>query len=197
MGQVTPNISIYIPSAGETNFDQSFALGMVNIDNHNHSGGPTGGVPIPTAGIEDGSITAAKLNASFYDTGTFTPALSFGGSSVGITYSNQTGKFWKIGAMVFFSVDIVLTSKGAQVGTARVDLSGIGLTPSSTSFTHGTMQGSINTYPAGTTFILGEIVPSSTAMVLAAVGAGNNTALTNTNFGNTDNFTLSGFFWTA
>ena len=69
MGQVTPNISIYIPSAGETNYDASFAAGMVNIDQHDHSGPPNKGVPIATAGIADGSITFNKLNANVVTAG--------------------------------------------------------------------------------------------------------------------------------
>jgi NOL1/NOP2/fmu family ribosome biogenesis protein len=31
MGQVTPNMGIYIPAAGETNYDASFAAGMINV----------------------------------------------------------------------------------------------------------------------------------------------------------------------
>jgi hypothetical protein len=67
MGQTTPNIAIYIPAAGETNYDASFAAGMVNIDQHDHSGGPNKGVPIASAGIADGSITYPKLNANVVD----------------------------------------------------------------------------------------------------------------------------------
>jgi len=70
MGTTTPNISIYIPAAGETNYDASFAAGMVNIDQHDHSGGPNKGVPIATSGIADGSITYNKLNANVADTTT-------------------------------------------------------------------------------------------------------------------------------
>ena len=62
MGVVTPNIGIYIPSAGETNYDAPFSAGMVNIDQHDHTGGPNKGVPIGTGGIADGSVTFAKLN---------------------------------------------------------------------------------------------------------------------------------------
>src|SRR5574338_34789 len=67
MGQTTPNVGIYIPAAGETNYDASFAAGMVNVDQHDHSGGPNKGVPIDTSGIADGSITYQKLNANVAD----------------------------------------------------------------------------------------------------------------------------------
>lgn len=71
MGQITPNISIFIPVPGETNYDSGFASGMFNIDQHDHSGGPTGGVPIPAAGLAAGSVDYTKLatNVADNDTG--------------------------------------------------------------------------------------------------------------------------------
>lgn len=70
MGQVTPNMSIYIPAAGETNYDQSFLSGMINVDQHDHSGPPDNGVPISGAGLADGSVTFSKLNANVADNAT-------------------------------------------------------------------------------------------------------------------------------
>ena len=70
MGQITPNLGIFIPSAGETNYEQSFAAGMMNIDQHDHSGGPNKGVPIQTSGLSDFSVTYDKLNANVVDSST-------------------------------------------------------------------------------------------------------------------------------
>lgn len=67
MGQITPNISIYIPAAGETNYDSSFAAGMINIDQHDHSGPPNKGVPIASSGLAAGAVTYDKLNANVAD----------------------------------------------------------------------------------------------------------------------------------
>lgn len=67
MGTTTPNIGIYLPAAGETGYNQSFDAGMINIDQHDHSGGPNKGVPIPSSGIADFSITYNKLNANVVD----------------------------------------------------------------------------------------------------------------------------------
>jgi len=61
MGQTTPNIGIYVPNAGEDNYDQSFAAGMVNVDQHDHSGSPNKGVPITSSGLSDFSVTYKKL----------------------------------------------------------------------------------------------------------------------------------------
>lgn len=70
MGIVTPNIGIYIPAAGETNYQDSFAAGMVNIDQHDHSGGPNKGVRINSSGLADFSVTYNKLNADVVDAST-------------------------------------------------------------------------------------------------------------------------------
>lgn len=64
MSTVTPNIGIYIPAAGETNYDQAFASGMVNIDQHDHSGGPNKGLAIATEGLGAFSVTFDKLNVN-------------------------------------------------------------------------------------------------------------------------------------
>lgn len=67
MGQVTPYIGIYIPVEGETNYGSSFAAGMMNIDQHDHSGGPNKGVPITNSGLANFSVTYNKLNANVVD----------------------------------------------------------------------------------------------------------------------------------
>ena len=70
MGNTTPNIGVYIPSAGETGYDASFASGMINVDQHDHSGAPNKGVPIASAALADNSVTFSKLDANVADTAT-------------------------------------------------------------------------------------------------------------------------------
>jgi len=65
---------------------------------------------------------------SSYETGTWTPSLNFGGGTTGITYSSQAGSYIKIGDFVQFNINIILTSKGSDTGTAT--LTGLGFTPS-------------------------------------------------------------------
>lgn len=67
MGQFTPNIGLYIPAAGETNYNDSFASGMINLDLHDHSGGPNKGVQITSSGLGDFSVTYNKLAANVAD----------------------------------------------------------------------------------------------------------------------------------
>lgn len=60
---------------------------------------------------------------------TYVPTISFGGASVGVTYSSQIGYYTRVANLVFFSAYILLTSKGSSTGNASILLP---LTPSAT-----------------------------------------------------------------
>jgi hypothetical protein len=56
-----------------------------------------------------------------YEEGTWTPGISFGGASVGVTYDGDNGGYYtKIGNVVTISGYLGLTSKGSSVGTATL-----------------------------------------------------------------------------
>ena len=55
-----------------------------------------------------------------YEEGTFTPAITFGGNAVGLTYSNRYGYYTKIGRMVQFSLRIVISAVGSSTGAVSV-----------------------------------------------------------------------------
>jgi hypothetical protein len=55
-----------------------------------------------------------------YDFGSFTPVLAIGGSTTGITYATQLGRYCRVGGAVNFSIDIALTSKGAATGGVTI-----------------------------------------------------------------------------
>jgi len=62
-----------------------------------------------------GIITADDLSAT-----SFTPTLSIGGSSTGITYTKQTGYAQKTGNFVYFNVEVTLSNKGAETGNVII-----------------------------------------------------------------------------
>lgn len=66
------------------------------------------------------SVTTPVPAGLTYATGTFTPELTFGGATTGITYANRGGVYTKIGDRVFFTLSMQLTSKGSATGAARV-----------------------------------------------------------------------------
>jgi hypothetical protein len=51
---------------------------------------------------------------------TFTPTVTIGGASTGITYSVQRARFTRYGKNLTYEVSIALTSKGALTGTVRI-----------------------------------------------------------------------------
>jgi hypothetical protein len=55
-----------------------------------------------------------------YEENTFTPALKFGGNSVGMTYTTQVGKYTKIGNRILWEIYIQLSNKGTSVGAATI-----------------------------------------------------------------------------
>jgi hypothetical protein len=73
-----------------------------------------------SGGIQFNGDTAAANALDDYEEGTWTMGISFGGASVGVTTSSNTGTYTKIGRKVTVNGIIVLTNKGTSTGVARV-----------------------------------------------------------------------------
>jgi len=65
-----------------------------------------------------GTGSANKLDD--YEEGTWTPTLTFGGSDTGITYSNQIGRYTKIGNQVTLHCYLRTSSLGTATGVAKI-----------------------------------------------------------------------------
>ena len=87
---------------------------------------PTGASSLPaftttgTPYVSGISFNAGTNTLSSYTNGTWTPALSIGGSAAGITYSAQTGGYVQIGNVVFITIQLVLTSAGSNTGAVLI-----------------------------------------------------------------------------
>ena len=85
-----------------------------------------GNIVIGTAG--KGIDFSANTNApgmtsellDWYEEGTWTAGISFGGASVGITYANSVGYYTRVGNLVTVNCYLVLSNKGSSTGTARI-----------------------------------------------------------------------------
>lgn len=55
-----------------------------------------------------------------YEEGTWTMGVAFGGASVGVATTSNTGTYTKIGRQVTVNGYLVLTNKGSSAGTARI-----------------------------------------------------------------------------
>lgn len=77
--------------------------------------------------LQNGQIAfPASQNASAgantlddYEEGTWTVDLQFGAAKVGITYTNRSGTYTKIGRVVTVSLNFLLSSKGSSLGNAQ------------------------------------------------------------------------------
>lgn len=82
------------------------------------------GFTVTNAGISASGVSfdsGTNVLSTFVDNTNFTPTLAFGGGSTGITYSTQTGRYSRIGNMVFLVIAITLTNKGSSTGDATVE----------------------------------------------------------------------------
>jgi hypothetical protein len=55
-----------------------------------------------------------------YEEGTWSMGIAFGGNAVGVTYSNSTGTYTKIGRQVTVNGLLELSSKGSSSGLAQI-----------------------------------------------------------------------------
>jgi hypothetical protein len=82
-----------------------------------------GAIPNAGGGITFRATASVSSNANTlddYEEGTWTPTLTFGGGTTGITYaaSYNTASYTKIGSRVFVSGITILTNKGSSTGNA-------------------------------------------------------------------------------
>jgi len=162
----------------------------------------TGESTIPTIDLTDGQIKfPATQNASSdantlddYEEGTFTPGISFGNGTTGITYSSQTGYYTKIGNVVLFWIRVVLSNKGSSSGYARV--TGLPFTASDPLYGGMSIGFSYNVTFANQ-MILNLPSNSTTATFYEITESGGSTNLTEGDFSNNSNLILSGVYKTS
>jgi len=161
------------------------------------TGAAVGGATPGTGGVAFPATAVAVADANTlddYEEGTFTPTITFGGASVGITYNATfTGAtYTKVGKRVFVSGYVLLTNKGSSTGSASV---------ANLPFTSETG----NKKYLSATVSLGEvtfanqysanIAPNTAELSLfEATEAGVVTQLTDANFGNTSYVYFSAHF---
>lgn len=144
--------------------------------------------PLSGCNIAASTIQYAKIG----DTNKpFTPAITFGGASVGIDYIARTGSYTRVGNIVNFTLSIELLTKGSSTGA--VEITGLPFAPAAT-----------------TIFSFSASSLTFTGMVNARTGAGGNTIaiesfasgggrnfLTDTAFTNTTFVQVSGSYQVA
>jgi hypothetical protein len=126
-----------------------------------------------------------------YEENTWTPGISFGGGTTGITYTTQVGHYTKVGNTVMVWGRVTLSSNGSSTGSARI--TGLPFATANIS----------NLYPVATIgyyvnllFITGALYAYSdpnvsTINLTKDNAAGGTTPLTEANFGDTADLIFS------
>lgn len=123
--------------------------------------------------------------------GSWTPAISFGGAAVGVTYSTQTGFYKRIGNLVWVSWNLALSAKGSSTGAALIG--GLPFTSNAASFGTGNLW--LSSGMSGLTGATGvQVNRNGTAMSLIQTGSTGTAALDNTNFTNSSQLVGSAIF---
>jgi hypothetical protein len=134
-----------------------------------------------TANTPAAGMTSQLLN--WYEEGTWTPALAFGGASTGITYNAQAGTYTRIGRLVHCFARLSLSSKGSAAGSATI--TGLPFTSASGDASNGgVMTPSLYSNMASLTGLSGYVGASSTTINLGNDGATDTNGINATNFTN-------------
>lgn len=159
--------------------------------------GSTGAAPVMAAltsakatiaGTSSGDNTL-NVSISNYASTTFIPTITFGGRSTGITYTSQSGYYMQIDGMVFFTLSIVLSSKGTSTGVAVVG--GLPVTISSG------IQNMAPGYISNCNFVTGFcgfVQATTKTIILQNLRSATTTQMNDTNFTNTTEVRLSGCY---
>ena len=167
-GYTDASLKLYLFNSGTTR--QGFTSGPAYDLQYHSSGHATGrhafyvgnteSARIDADGIKFNGDSAAVNALDDYEEGTWTPQITGSAGSAGsAAYSNQMGRYTKIGNKVFFEFSVVMTNKGSWSSYTRV--LGFPFTSSSSGLT----AFAVARFPddtIGQNMIAGELQPSST-----------------------------------
>lgn len=128
----------------------------------------------------------ARVQAS----GTWTPGVSFGGGTTGITYSNQVGRYRRVENIIHAWGVFTLSSKGSSTGSAVI--TGLPVAGYNLANFYQTVTLRGNDLSSITGHLQGYVILNTTTIGLEYLGTGSATGLTDSNFANN-----TGIFVTA
>jgi hypothetical protein len=128
-----------------------------------------------------------------YEEGIFTPDLTFGGGSTGITYGSRYGYYVKIGAVVYYFISVQLSNKGSSTGNAVI--TGLPFTSSSSTglFPDGVLRAIAALAFAAPVY--GTVLRATTTLAMLNNLLGSQAALTDAAFANNTEFAITGLYF--
>jgi len=198
-GSTVPTNGMYLPATNTvgiaTNSTEDirfFSTGGVSIGDTTDPGAGnlrlgTGNLVIGTSGkgidfsanSHSGGMTSELL--TWYEEGTWTPSVQFGGASVGVTYVGRNGYYTRIGNAVNISGWFQLSSKGSSTGD--VTIAGLPFTPNATTRRVAVTFGRFENFSFSVQ-LNGRIDTATSIDMLETSAAGVLTTITNSDFTN-------------
>lgn len=143
------------------------------------------------AGITFPATQSASTDANTlddYEEGTWTPSLTFGGGSTGLTYNTRNGTYTKVGNVVTIRCYFALSAKGSSTGAAVLG----GLPFTTIAVSNNYQCGSV--YGASMTGLVGALMtysaPTTTSFNLGQRGSAGFSSISDAVFTNTTDFML-------
>lgn len=136
---------------------------------------------------------------AFIATGTFTPTLTFGTpGDLSVVYSAQLGTYVKIGAQVFFDLQVSASTWTHSTASGNLRIGGLPFTAAADTLARWAAHvASSHTWPASVSQVMAIAVQSAAYLELRGAGSGiGSTALTSTHFatGSEPNILITGYF---
>lgn len=128
-------------------------------------------------------------SGSFVSSTPWTPVLNFDGDNTDITYTTQTGSYTRLGDLVFFTLNIVLSDNGSTSGS--VTITGLPV-PCSGSYPLHIVYENINITSPGDS--LSAMLKESTININFINSLSAMSDLTNTSVSKTASFNISGTY---
>lgn len=97
----------------------------INTDSSIKLGSGCPGIDFSDIQTNNAGMTSETLDS--YEEGSWTPTITFGGGSTGLTYNRQHGTYTKIGNIVYVKGHVSISAKGSSTGHA--DIRGLPFTP--------------------------------------------------------------------
>jgi hypothetical protein len=139
------------------------------------------------------SVTLTGREVPVYETGTWTPSITFGGGSTGITYGAQEGYYTRIGNEVTVYGVVTLSAVGSDSGQARI--AGLPfIARNTTASTSGIVVSRAANMSGLTSYVNGQITKNATTISLYDWGATGQADLLDTNFTATSSIAFSGTY---
>jgi hypothetical protein len=181
-------------------FDSSSA----NVSDIISTGATIGRYVVAGNASNNSSVTATGLivgnqnNAStrsldWYEEGTWTPTLQFGGATTDITYTTRVGSWTRIGNRVYFDCFFTLSSKGSATGNATID--GLPFPQASVHpSTYTVSVGALNSALSDGNMDAGQNNSNLTSMFLYKQVSGSRAVLQHSDVENNSNFAVTGTY---